>query len=313
MGSYTKIDQNKAQEILSLYDLGKVQQLTPLSLGISNSNYRLQTQSGVYLFKISNDKNYDQLAQEQRLLLYLHEKKYPYSLCPIALKDKSHIYHYEDYFGVIYPFIEGIPPGPGDQTCRAIGEALAKLHLIELPPADYIRPHEEVGFGVEQMAKYCMTSTCPEDFKVAFETICPDRGESFKNSQFERRIIHGDLYYDNTLFDHNHLAAVLDFEQGGIGEAILDLGISISGTCLEKGFVSFGLVESFLRGYESIRPLSKMEKQILNQVICLGLLSISLWRIKRFKEGDLDPTMMNSYQELVNKALIHFHKTKALI
>jgi len=138
-----------------------------------------------------------------------------------------------------------------------------------------------------------------------------DKLQAFINAPFEKGIIHGDLYYDNTLFNNNVLSSVLDFEQAGRGEYILDLGISISGTCLEKGRIISPLVKSYLAGYESRRPLALLEKQFLDQAILIGLMSISLWRIKRFKERNLNPLMENSYRDLMVRAL-NYHKMKQL-
>ncbi|MBY0415742.1 MAG: phosphotransferase, partial [Bdellovibrionales bacterium] len=134
----------------------------------------------------------------------------------------------------------------------------------------------------------------------------------FMMASFSKGIIHGDLYYDNTLFDNNKISTVLDFEQAGIGEYILDLGISISGTCLEKGRVITPLVNSYLMGYESVKVMTSNEKEFLDQAIILGLLSISLWRIKRFYEKNLNPLMKNSYQDLLVRALHYFEMRKEI-
>ena len=308
MASYTQISLAEAQEILGLYGREKVKKCTPLSLGISNSNYRVDLEGEVVLLKISNDKNQKQLSDEQAILIYLKEKNYPYSLRPLPLANGSFIYNYKQYFGVLYPFVEGIPPGPSDYTCQEVGKALAQLHKIKHEPHELkkLRGHESVGFGPKEILDYIDSKDCPADFKQCFEKLYPDRLEGFINANFATGIIHGDLYYDNTLFDHNKISTVLDFEQAGIGEYILDLGISISGTCLEKGLIITPLVNSYLVGYESLRALTSNEKKFLDQAITLGLLSISLWRIKRFFERDLNPMMKNSYQDLLVRALHYF-------
>lgn len=314
MASYTQITLEEAQEILKLYGRTKVVKCTPLSLGISNSNYRVDLEDEIVLLKISNDKNQAQLADEQAILVYLKEKNYPYSLKPFPLSSGEFIYNYGQYFGVLYPFVEGIPPGPSDYTCQEVGRALAELHNIKHDPKSLakLRPHEAVGFGPKEILDYIQTPGCPSDFKSTFEILYPDHLEGFINANFETGIIHGDLYYDNTLFDHNKISTVLDFEQAGIGEYVLDLGISISGTCLEKGRVITPLVNSYLVGYESVRALTPNEKKFLDQAITLGLLSISLWRIKRFYERDLNPLMKNSYQDLLVRALHYFEMRKEL-
>jgi homoserine kinase type II len=304
MASYTQISPLEAEEILSLYGRTCVLKLTPLSLGISNSNYRVDLQNESVLLKISNDKNQVQLAEEQAILLYLNQRGYPYSLKPFALTSGELVYTFGEYFGVLYPFVEGIPPGPSDYTCQEVGVALAKLHSLkhDLEGLKHLRSHEAVGFGAQEILNYAHSHTCPPDYKEAFQYFFPDELKGFLNAKLEKGIIHGDLYYDNTLFDNNHLRTVLDFEQAGLGEYLLDLGISLSGTCLEKGRIITPLVNSYLQGYEAIRPLSIEEKKYLDQAIILGLMSISLWRIKRFKERNLNPLMENSYRDLIVKA-----------
>ena len=71
MGDYTKLGMAEANQILKLYDIGSLRSFVGLSLGISNSNYRLTTDKGNFLLKISNDKDQTQLRAEQEILTYL--------------------------------------------------------------------------------------------------------------------------------------------------------------------------------------------------------------------------------------------------
>ena len=247
MASYTQISLQEAEEILKLYGRSKVLKITPLSLGISNSNYRVDLEEGSVLLKISNDKNQLQLSEEQAILLYLNQRGYPYSLKPFTLTNGDLVYSYAPYFGVLYPFVQGIPPGPSDYTCKEVGAALAKLHTLshDRNRLEQLRPHQSVGFGAVEIFNYSKSANCPVDFKEAFQHFFPDNLKAFIETPFETGIIHGDLYYDNTLFNNNHLSTVLDFEQAGRGEYLLDLGISLSGTCLEKGRVITPLVNSY--------------------------------------------------------------------
>jgi homoserine kinase type II len=306
VGSYTKIDQSQAQSIIDLYGLGEVESIRALSLGISNSNYCVKLTHQQYLLKISNDKNIQELCEEQLILGYLRDNGYRYSLSPIPTLKSEPVYKLGDFYGVLYPFVVGIPPGPSDQTCMEIGKALALLHTLpKREPYDQLRRHEKVGFGPSEVKNYLHEEGCPDDFKEIYHQVFPDDLERFVEAELPEGIIHGDLYYDNTLFEHTSLSVVLDFEQAGRGELLLDMGISISGTCLEKGRLSKPLIESYLSGYESVRKLTAIEKGLFHQSIILGFYSIALWRIKRFKERDLNPMLKDSYQELIMKALTY--------
>ncbi|MBC98643.1 MAG: hypothetical protein CME63_12910 [Halobacteriovoraceae bacterium] len=304
MGDYTKLTHDDTQEILSIYGRSGLQELHPLSLGISNSNYKVVTSSGNLLLKVSNDKNLDELREEMELLKLLGNKGFQYSLMPYKTKQDELTYEYGDLYGVIFPFVDGIPPGPSDQSCFEIGKGLARLHNTELTTEEFktLRNHEKVGFGAKEILAYSKSSSCPQDFKDTFQILFPHQLTWFIDHSWDKGIIHGDLYIDNSMFSDNQLKVILDFEQGGIGEFILDLGITISGCCLEKGQINQGLVQSLVKGYQEHRKLTTYERQNLADSILLGLMSISLWRIKRFKDKNMNPIMANSYQELLLRA-----------
>ncbi len=303
MGDYTKLTISEIADIFELYSTDSIESFRALSLGISNSNYEIITLKSKYLLKVSNDKNKDQVLDEMKILEELRKNHYKYSIVPIKTLTGELVYEKADLYGVLFPFIDGIPPGPGDTTCFEIGMALAMLHQTKTNNSG-LRPSEELSYPASIISDYSSSQSCPEDFKDLLTNLLQDRLAKYLQTDFQKGIIHGDLYYDNTLFHNDHIVAVLDFEQSGVGEFILDLGISISGSCLEKGRISLPLMESYLTGYESIRPLPTIEKQFLNDAVILGLFSIALWRIKRFKEGTLNPLMADSYKQLLYRAEI---------
>ena len=303
MGDYTKLSESEVQEIFNLYEQDDVVEFRPLSLGISNSNYAISTRNNKYLLKVSNDKGIEELKEEMEILSFLSAQNYGLSIVPYATKIGELVYEKDELHGVLFPFVEGIPPGPNDATCFEIGQALAKLHSINVEASQF-RSCEKLSYPASVIAQYIKSEKCPTDFKESFETLLGERAKQYLEQDFQQGICHGDLYYDNTLFDHNHITAVLDFEQSGIGDVVFDLGISISGCCLEKGRISLDLIKSYLNGYETLRPLPENEREFLNEAIIFGLMSISLWRIKRFKEGNLNPLMADSYKQLLYRAEI---------
>lgn len=300
MGAFTKPTITDLNQILSLFNLGPLKSFTPIGHGISNSNFKVELENKKILLKISDDKGEKDLLAEIALLGFLKSQHFPYSIYPLKRPNGETIYSYKDKVGVIFNFIEGNIPRPNEETCTKIGEAMGTLHKIKTDPN--LRSYESVGFGPKKILEYLNQKSCPKDFTMIFQEIFPDKLENFLKSHFEEGFIHGDLYYDNTLFTDGELKAVLDFEQAGNGPFILDLGISISGTCLDQGKISKKLMKSFISGYEANRKLAKEEKKFLNEAVLIGLFSISLWRIKRFKEGTLDPSRENSYQELLLRA-----------
>ena len=135
-----------------------------------------------------------------------------------------------------------------------------------------IRRHEAIGFELPFISNFVLGKDCPPKFKEYFWDLFPKGIDSLINEPFEEGIMHGDLYYDNTLFKGKSLITLLDFEQAGLGPLILDLGISISGTSILDGKISTSLVENFVGGYEKERLLSNIEKKSLNSFYSFGLI-----------------------------------------
>lgn len=312
MASYTSITQQVGEEILALYGKYKILELSPLSLGISNSNYRVTLQDHPPLvLKISNDKNTSDLREEQKILNFLSQFRFPYSLIPFLTKEGDLIYEHGPYYGVIYPFIEGKIPAINSHTCFEIGKGLAALHSLKLGEgaSSYVRNFDVVGFSAQTILDYLKQSDCPRDYKTIFEQVFPDRLQKFIEANLPSGLIHGDLYYDNTLFDEGGLKVILDFEQGGLGPYLFDIGVSISGTCLQNGFVLDDYVDYFMKGYQSVRKLTDIENELFETSILLGLFSISLWRIKRFNEKEIAPGKKDHYKELIIRAQ-NYHQRK---
>ncbi len=284
-------------------------EVVPQSHGISNSNYviRFQEHEPV-LLKVSNDKDIKQLGGEQDILLALEQKQFPYSLTPYLNKEGEAVYQQDGYHGVVYPFVNGQVPEVNQENLQELAKALGTLHNLQLNQ-EYLRDHTLVGYGLESLLFYVSQPLCPEDFKQAFHKVFSKINlEQLQQTKFESGVIHGDLYYDNSLFQNKRLVKIIDFEQSGIGEYILDLGISISGSCLKGDDLDQKLIDDFVKSYESIRPLPKEEKEALETFIHIGLFSIALWRIKRFFEGTLDKTKAESYRQLIERSLRYHEK-----
>lgn len=307
MGIYSDIQLDEVNEILNYYDLGPASHFEPTVTGISNSNFKVFLASGKeVLLKISNDKTFEQLTNEQIILSALSKYKYPYALIPFKTSLGKKIYRHNDYHGVVFPFVNGKAPKISLNTCEKLGDALGLLHSLEIGKEDLslIRPHDLVGHSGVSIYEYTKSSSAPLDFVQAFNDLVLNQYDMIPFDLFPKGIIHGDLYYDNSLFDDDKLITLIDFEQAGRGSFLLDIGISISGTCYNssKDNLDINLIRGYLDAYSKRRKLMAIEKDFLKTAIIVGFFSISLWRIKRFYEGNLDHTKKYNYRELLDRA-----------
>ena len=237
MATYTSLTTLDVNEILNLYQLPSAISLTPILYGISNTNYLVELASKeTVLLKVSNDKDYHQLQEEMKILLYLQEQQFPLTLKPFLISGGSPVYHYQEYIGVIFPKAPGKVREVNGPRCEAMGTALAQLHQIPILTSS-LRDYGSIGYDLEKIESYCLLAECPSDFLEAFLAIkqSQDWEKFYEFAQQKNRptaIIHGDLYYDNVFFDHHKITMLLDFEQSGIGCPLLDLGIAMTGSCI---------------------------------------------------------------------------------
>lgn len=305
LGIYTRLQAEDIHQILNLYGLADANFIEPLSLGISNSNYKIQTERGEnVILKVSNDKNKVELLEEQEILMLL--KDYKKSLTPFQTQKEELVYEYNGLHGVVFPLARGVNPIGEKFELNAIGAELAHFHNFTEENADVFkqtRSHSKVGFDLSGIEKYMEFDHALDDYKNYFNKLFDqEKLNLWKDSKLKSGLIHGDLYSDNILFDGKEISKILDFEQSGLGEYLLDLGICISGCCIDmKGFAPKQM-DIILDGYQSVRELDALEKDLLKTAVLIGFFDIALWRIKRFFEGNLDPKRKNSYLKLLELA-----------
>ena len=86
-------------------------------------------------------------------------------------------------------------------------------------------------------------------------------------------IIHGDLFIDNIFFNKNKFAGFIDFYFSSNDYLMYEIAICINALCFDKKNNKFVMngekIKNLINGYQSIRKISKKEKNALN-TLCRG-------------------------------------------
>ena len=135
-----------------------------------------------------------------------------------------------------------IPPEPEPERLRALGAAAARISSIELSPAPALpvrsRPIEGEDFAGLRREQGASDLLRAAEAAVAATQPGDDR----------YGLVHGDLWYGNTLWDDGRLTAVLDWDCVGVGPAGIDLG---SVRCDAAWCHGVDAAEHILRGWEA--------------------------------------------------------------
>jgi aminoglycoside phosphotransferase (APT) family kinase protein len=111
-----------------------------------------------------------------------------------------------------------IPSGPDPERLRALGAVAARISSIEVTPAPAI-PVRSRPIEAEDFAGMRREQGAPDLLRAAEAAVAATRLDDGRLG-----LVHGDLWYGNTLWDDGRLTAVLDWDCAGVGPAGIDLG-----------------------------------------------------------------------------------------
>ncbi len=112
-------------------------------------------------------------------------------------------------------------------------------------------------------------------------------------------MIHGDLFFDNMLFDGEELVAFIDFELACHYYKVFDIGMTIIGTCAnEQHELAVEKAKALIAAYESIRPLEALEKASLQNFTELAAIRVANWRFWRYRYFQPNPDKATKHLEM---------------
>ncbi len=135
-----------------------------------------------------------------------------------------------------------IPPEPDPERLQALGAVAARISSIELVPAPAL-PVRSRPIEAEDFAGMRREQGAPDLLRAAEAAVAATRPDDDQLG-----LVHGDLWYGNTLWDDGRLTAVLDWDCAGVGPAGIDLG---SLRCDAAWCHGTEAAEHILRGWEA--------------------------------------------------------------
>ena len=276
MATYTNLDPATLEFLLAHYDLGTVSKVRPLKGGQANSSFKLETGTGVYVLSICDEKTMDEVQVLIRVLVRLKEHGFPTTRVVRTLGGSSAV----DLDGkpvFLKTYIEGrVPERITTDMLFQVGRQLARLHRI--PPPDGVPG--QFAYGWERFDEVLDADT--DDAYRQWLAAKQDYLRKTLTSDLPLAMIHGDLFYDNTLFDGDRLVAVLDFEEVCVYYRAFDIGMCVVGFCAKDNEVSLEAFRALVAGYQSETVLTEKEKQQLQALSVLGAAATSFWRFRQY-------------------------------
>ena len=264
MAVFTPVSIEDAKAYLSAYDIGELTHLEGIEEGVSNTNFKVETTTGLYaltLFEAATPQ--DDLPWFMDYTLYLDRKGYP-APGPALKRDGSSLGVLSGKACALIKWLPGRwPRNPDVRHAASAGEYLARLHLVggDFPDVrvNSMGPHVWPHLIERCEAK---ASTNPraeailEDFRVELDFL---KGRWPRD--LPKGAIHADYFTDNVLMsDDGIVTGVIDYYYACTDFYAYDLAVALNAW----GFTPGGqplpeMIHAFTRAYVAMRPLSEAE------------------------------------------------------
>jgi len=277
MSVYTTVDIEQLERFLKRYELGKVLDFKPISAGITNTNYSLDTESGRFVLTLYEHHSDDELDYMLKLQQHLAERRVR---CSRPVKDRR-----DEFFSslnnrpaaVIHRLQGEVEIAPNLAQCALIGAELARFHLAGM---DFVGVRANPRgldwiFAVRDM----LSDHLDETDRLAIESSLV----AARNANLEtlpQGAIHADLFHDNALFVDDALGGILDFDYACHDSFVLDIAVLLNDWCIDENYQFVAArVNAILAAYQQLRPLESGEIEALPLMLRLGALRFWLSRL----------------------------------
>ncbi len=292
--------QADVETILSHYELGAVEAITPLTAGTVQTNLLLQTTQGKFVLRYyKQNRSFDAVRFEVNLIHYLKRHGYP---CPGVLRDRQGrslgVYRERPY--AIFAFMEGVHVEQPTALQQAqLVQQVAQLQLL----TQHYRPaylHARWNYGIPFCAKLATeiaekigTPNAAAKLAWVHQTLAALE----LPKAHPKGICHCDFHFSNVLFKEGNFHALLDFDDANYTYLTFDLVALIEPHLFRFEWDNWQMVRvgddvfdfadarKIIALYQTVRPLSAMEKAHLFDLLKLATLLDCLWY---FARGDVD-------------------------
>jgi homoserine kinase type II len=268
---YTDITEDELERFLAQYDAGTLMSYKGIAEGVENSNFLLHTSKAPYILTLY-EKRVDpaDLPFFLGLMQHLADRGLSCPL-PVARKDGELLGQLAGRPAALISFLEGMwLRKPAAHHCRAVGEAIARMHVAG------------EGFAITRQNALSVSSWRPLWDKSEARADEVEKGlarevgteldflESHWPKNLPAGVIHADLFPDNVFFLDDHLSGLIDFYFACNDFFAYDLSVCLNAWCFEKDW-SYNITKgmALIEGYQSVRPLSPDEAEAL-PLLCRG-------------------------------------------
>lgn len=295
MAVKTEFTKNDFIRILSEYDLGELQNFTPIAQGTVQTNFILETTKGRFVLKYYENRSFGSVLFEAEVVQYLNDKHYP---CPWIFSNKQGasvgIYHEKPY--IMFEFVEGEHvEQPNECQTQQLIAKVAELHNL---PGNWIPPHtaDRLNYNIEGCRALAQNEAQRINTAAAKEKLAWVEQELSNidlPDSLPQGVCHCDFHFSNIVFNNGEFSTLLDFDDANYTYVTYDLATLINpftpafdwdswkSFTKEDTVFDFAAARNVVAEYQKYRALSPEEQAHLYDVFKLSILIDCAWYFER--------------------------------
>ena len=290
MAVYTEVPQDEAAALLRALNLGELTALRGIQGGIENTNYFATTVlDGVeteHVLTVFERLGFEQLPYYLRLMKHLATRGIPVPE-PAANAKGELLHKVQGKPAAVVNKLHGRSElAPSIPHCMAVGAMLARMHLAG-------RDFELQQPNLRGLPWWNETVPVVLPHLDADQSALLKSELAFQNhvaslpayKALPRGPVHADLFRDNVMFDGETLCGFFDFYFAGHDSFLFDLAVTLNDWCIFHGDLGAdgmhdeARAQAMLAAYQSVRPLTTAERQLLPAMLRAGALRFWLSRL----------------------------------
>ena len=258
----------------------------------SNENFLIKCQEGTFIFVILEEQGHEEVTRMVSWLLWLEKHNIDTSrLIPTIQGDW--VIDVGGKPAYMKTYLEGsVQRQHTLGELKQAGAALGKVHMVPSPANIRLDHYYEKPMFSEMIGK---------NIDPDYENWLEQRLKFLKSrleTQLPKGLIHGDLFWDNVLFEDQKIVAIIDFEMACDHVFVFDIGMALVGLCSPDHQFQVDAGRAFLEGYQQVRPIQKEEKKALQYYMEYTAVRTSNWRVWRFCYTKPNPARQHAHREM---------------
>ena len=261
MSVYTAVERDELEAFLATYRVGELDDYQGISAGIENTNFFVTTSKGHYVLTLFEQLLPREIPFFLELTSFLHKGGVP-AANPERNRDDRFLSSLNGKPAALVERLSGASVDhPNEAQCAAIGEGLARLHVVG---RDFARNRHRVNDRGPRWWRATAERVMPE---IPADEAAWIREEMVFQAEHHfpdlpRGLIHADLFRDNALFEGDALTGIIDFYYACNSLLLYDLAVLVNDWCVAAdGTLDDGRLRALLGGYHATRPLSDAERE----------------------------------------------------